>query len=69
MVNIILSLSLFEGGRIAENGSTFFPSHFRSILVRSLSCLMREMGKLENERKWVWKRVGRAEATESESES
>lgn len=43
-------LSLSEGGRIAKNGSIFFSSHLRSVLIRSRPCLLREMGKLEKER-------------------
>lgn len=59
----------FEGRRIAENGRSVSPSHFRSVLIRSLSCLMREIGKLENARELVWKGAGRTEAAEMESES
>lgn len=42
----------------------FFPPHFRSMLVRSFSCLMREMGKLEKERRVNMEGVGRAETAE-----
>lgn len=37
---------------MAENGSAVSPSHLRSMLIRSLSSLMREMGKLENAREY-----------------
>lgn len=59
----------FEGRRIAENGRSVSPSHFRSVLIRSLSFLMKEIGKLESARKLIWKRGGRTEPAEMELES